>query len=149
MLSGHSAAQEIRHLWKFTSGFIGPQIINFENSLSLSLRSQSSLVPPCKISLGVPVCNLLVDTIIKKNCVSCQHLQESNWNLKTEVIIEIFTIAIIICLTITEYQYCRCPRICSICRCHNLVLLSSVFLDGRTYHQTWLITGFFTRFLAG
>jgi len=23
MLSGHSAAQEINHLWKFTSGFIG------------------------------------------------------------------------------------------------------------------------------
>jgi len=29
MLSGHSAAQEIKHLWKVTSGFIGPQILNY------------------------------------------------------------------------------------------------------------------------
>jgi hypothetical protein len=36
MLSGHSAAQEIKHLCKFTSGCIGPQIVNFERSLSLS-----------------------------------------------------------------------------------------------------------------
>ena len=28
--SGHSAAQNIKHLWTFTSGFIGPQILNFE-----------------------------------------------------------------------------------------------------------------------
>jgi hypothetical protein len=27
MLSGHSAAQEINHLWKSTSDFIGPQIL--------------------------------------------------------------------------------------------------------------------------
>jgi len=33
MISGHLAAQEIKHLWKFTSGFIGPQILNFERSL--------------------------------------------------------------------------------------------------------------------
>jgi hypothetical protein len=26
MLTGHSVAQEIKHLWKFTSGFIWPQI---------------------------------------------------------------------------------------------------------------------------
>ena len=37
MLSEHSVAQEIKHLCKFTSGFMGPQI---------------SLVPPCKISVG-------------------------------------------------------------------------------------------------
>ena len=37
-----------------TSGFIGPQILNFDRSLSLSLGPQSSLVPPCKISLGGP-----------------------------------------------------------------------------------------------
>jgi hypothetical protein len=54
MLYGHSAAQEINHLWKFTSGFIGPQILNFERSLSLSPGTQSSLVPPGKISLGGP-----------------------------------------------------------------------------------------------
>ena len=29
-------AQEIKHLRKFTSGFIGPQILNFERSLRLS-----------------------------------------------------------------------------------------------------------------
>jgi len=39
-------------LWKFTSGFIGLQIFNFERSLSLSPGPQSSLVPPCKMSLG-------------------------------------------------------------------------------------------------
>jgi len=54
MLSEHSAAQERKHLWKFTSSFIEPQILNFEGSLSLSLGPQSSLVPPCKISLGGP-----------------------------------------------------------------------------------------------
>ena len=54
MLSGHSAAQEIKHLWKFTSGFIGPQILNFERSLRLSPGPQNSLVPPCIISLGCP-----------------------------------------------------------------------------------------------
>ena len=36
MLSGHSAAQEIKHLLKYTSGFIGPKILNFERSFSLS-----------------------------------------------------------------------------------------------------------------
>ena len=51
MLSGHSAAQEIKHLWKFTSDFIGPQILNFERSLGLFPGPQSSLVPPCKILL--------------------------------------------------------------------------------------------------
>ena len=37
-------------------GFIWPQILNFERSVSLSPGNQSSLVPPCKISLGGPVC---------------------------------------------------------------------------------------------
>ena len=54
MLSGHSAAQEIKHLWKFTSGFIGPQVLNFERSVSTDHGAQNSLVPPCKISLGGP-----------------------------------------------------------------------------------------------
>ena len=31
-----SAARELKHLWKFTSGFIEPPILNFEISLSLS-----------------------------------------------------------------------------------------------------------------
>ena len=35
MLSGHCAAQELTHLWKFTNGFIGLQILNFERSLNL------------------------------------------------------------------------------------------------------------------
>ena len=39
---------------KITSCFFGPQILNFEISLSLSPGPQSNLVPPCKISLGVP-----------------------------------------------------------------------------------------------
>jgi len=43
MLSGYSAAQEIKHLWKFTGGFIEPQILNFERSLSLSPLPKSSL----------------------------------------------------------------------------------------------------------
>ena len=54
MLSGHAVAQEIKHLRKFSSGFIGPQILNFKRSLSLSLGPQRSLVPPCTISLGSP-----------------------------------------------------------------------------------------------
>ena len=37
-----------------TSGFIGPQILNFERSISLSPGPQNSLVPPYKISLGGP-----------------------------------------------------------------------------------------------
>ena len=32
-LSGHSAAQKIKHLRKFISGFIGSQILNFEISI--------------------------------------------------------------------------------------------------------------------
>ena len=44
MLSRHSAAQEIKHSWQFTSRLIGPQIFNFERSLSLSPGPQSSLV---------------------------------------------------------------------------------------------------------
>ena len=58
MLSGHSAAQEIKHLWKFGSGFIEPEILNFERSLNLFSGPQSSLVPPCKIYLGSPACDL-------------------------------------------------------------------------------------------
>ena len=52
MLYGHSASQEIKHIWKFISGFIGPQILNFERSLNLSPGPQSSHVLPCKISRG-------------------------------------------------------------------------------------------------
>ena len=37
-----------------TSGFIGPQILNFERSLSLYPGPNNSLVSPCKISLGGP-----------------------------------------------------------------------------------------------
>jgi len=48
--------QEGHHF--ITSGFIGPQILKFEISLSLSLGSQSSLVPTCKTSLGGPACNM-------------------------------------------------------------------------------------------
>ena len=55
ILSGNSAAQEIKHLWKFTSGFFGRHILNFERNLSLSPRPQCSLVPFCIISLGGPV----------------------------------------------------------------------------------------------
>ena len=60
MLSGLSAAQEIKHLLKFTNGFIGPQILKFERSLSPSSETQSSLVLPCKISLGGPDCLKIV-----------------------------------------------------------------------------------------
>ena len=54
MLSRHSSAQEIKHLWKFTSSFIKPQILNFERSLILSPGPWSSLVPHCFISFGGP-----------------------------------------------------------------------------------------------
>jgi hypothetical protein len=51
MLSRHSAAQEIKHSWQFTSRLIGPQIFNFERSLSLSPGPQSSLVHLVKFLL--------------------------------------------------------------------------------------------------
>ena len=51
MLSRHSAAKEIKHSRKFNSGFIGPQILNFERSLSLSPGPQSSLVRLVKFLL--------------------------------------------------------------------------------------------------
>jgi hypothetical protein len=54
MFSGHSAAQEIKHAWKLTSGFIGPKILNFERSLRLTPGPQSSLVPSYNIWLGGP-----------------------------------------------------------------------------------------------
>ena len=54
MFSEHSAAQEIKHIWKLTRSFIGPQILNFERNLNLFQGPKSSLVPPCKISLGGP-----------------------------------------------------------------------------------------------
>ena len=60
MLSGHSAVQEIKHLWKFTSGFIGLQILNFERSLSLSPGPEINLVPPCKYLLGGPERNIRI-----------------------------------------------------------------------------------------
>ena len=53
-LSGHFAAQKIKHLRKFTSGFIGSQILNFAISISLSPVTRSSLVPPCTIPFGGP-----------------------------------------------------------------------------------------------
>jgi len=52
MLSEHPAAQVIKHIAKLTTGFIGPQILNFERNLNLSLGPQSSFVPLCAISLG-------------------------------------------------------------------------------------------------
>ena len=60
MLSGHSAVQEIKHLWKFTSGFIELQILNFERSLSLSPGPESNFVPPCKYLLGGPERNIRI-----------------------------------------------------------------------------------------
>ena len=59
----YSAAQEIKHIWKLTSGFIGPQILSFERSLSMSPGPQKaalfrlahfswSFACFCDISLG-------------------------------------------------------------------------------------------------
>jgi len=53
MLPRHPAAQEIKHLWKFTSGFIGPEILGFERSLSLSPGHQSSFVRLVKFLLEI------------------------------------------------------------------------------------------------
>jgi hypothetical protein len=61
MLSGHATAEEIKHLWKFTSGFIGPQILNFERSVNPVPGAQNSLVPPCKISLGGPGWDIIAE----------------------------------------------------------------------------------------
>jgi hypothetical protein len=43
--------RNIKHLWKFTSGFIGPQILNFERSLSVIHWSRSILVHLAKFLL--------------------------------------------------------------------------------------------------
>ena len=40
----YSAAQEIKHIWKLTSGFIGPQILSFERSLSMSPWPQKEVL---------------------------------------------------------------------------------------------------------
>jgi hypothetical protein len=40
----YSAAQEIKHIWKLTSGFIGPQILSFERSLSMSPGPQKAVL---------------------------------------------------------------------------------------------------------
>ena len=70
MLSGHSfAAQEIKHLWKFTRGFIGPQNLNFERSNSLFPGPQSRLIPPCKISVRGPDAKLKMDIKGEQNDV--------------------------------------------------------------------------------
>jgi len=42
------------HIFFFFFFFFSTQFLNFERSLSLSPEPQSSLVPPCKISLGSP-----------------------------------------------------------------------------------------------
>jgi hypothetical protein len=93
MLSGHSAAHEIKHIWKLTSGFFGPQILNFERSFSLYPGPQSSLVLPCKFSLWWPcptsmktINNILFRQIINLLPHYCWllfiiYLKKSNYNL--------------------------------------------------------------------
>ena len=45
----------ITHIYILTrKAIIGPQILNFDRSFTLSPVPQSSLVPPCQISLGGP-----------------------------------------------------------------------------------------------
>ena len=51
MLSGHYAALEIKHLWKITNGLIGPQIRNFERSVSLSWGPKAVLFRLAKFIL--------------------------------------------------------------------------------------------------
>ena len=53
MLSVHSAAQEINHLRKFSSGFIGPQILNLREVLACPQGPKAVLFH--LISLGGPV----------------------------------------------------------------------------------------------
>ena len=88
-LSGHSAAHKIKHWWKFTSGFIGPQILNFERSLSLSPVPQSSLVPPGKIHFGglvtcniVVICNIFKGHNLRKEIVVVLMIKQivTDWN---------------------------------------------------------------------
>jgi len=67
MLSGHSAAQKIKQFWKATSGFIGPQLLDLEESLDLSPGPQSCLVSPCKNSLGGPAHKKLIKMNILQN----------------------------------------------------------------------------------
>ena len=47
---------EVFHIIFFGGGVFSTQILNFEISLSVSPGPKSSLVPPCKISLGRPDC---------------------------------------------------------------------------------------------
>jgi hypothetical protein len=53
----YSAAQEIKHIWKLTRGFIGPQILSFERSptkqyCSVLQNFSWSFACFCDISLG-------------------------------------------------------------------------------------------------
>ena len=57
MLSGHSAT----HLWKFTGGFIGPQILNFERSLNLLRDPKAVLFRIAKFLLEALVLYKLCD----------------------------------------------------------------------------------------
>jgi len=67
----------------FTSGFIGPQILNFERSLSLSSRRQSSLVPPCIIPLSLESAYLQVRMMDRQPALLCPTPFTKCWSLNT------------------------------------------------------------------
>ena len=71
-----------KHLWKFTSGFIGLQIFNFERSLNLSPGPPSSLIPPGKMSLGVMMAATLHFESPSKHIqiLSAQYVKHSSIN---------------------------------------------------------------------
>ena len=106
MLSGHSAAHEIKHIWKLTSGFFGPQILNFERSFSLYPGPQSSLVLPCKFSLWWP-CPTSMKTI--NNILFRQII-----NLLPHYCCKIVRSSILVLLPLltdlTPLHLCACPQ---------------------------------------
>ena len=53
MLSRHSATKEIKHAWKFTSGFIGSKS-SILREVSACPGTPKQSCPPCIISLGSP-----------------------------------------------------------------------------------------------
>ena len=100
MLSGHSAAQQIKHMWKLTSGFIGSQILNFERSndinnyniqfgLEISNRILNCSITDTEIENVVR--NLPNNKVVGTDCIRNEYLK-STLHLLLPSYVKIFNI---------------------------------------------------------
>jgi hypothetical protein len=53
-VSGHSTALEIMHLWKFTSGFIGPQILYITRASKRNI-ARRNIGAPWQIEISLKI----------------------------------------------------------------------------------------------